>query len=289
MQDKAANRSAFITGAGGGIGRAIALALGGRGYALALNDVDEGRLGASAYAARQAGAARVETYCADISDSKAVRDAVEDFTSRAGALGKVFANAGIGFAGVPFGRMTPADWSWLLAVNVQGAAHLISAALPDMLAAGRPAQIEITSSLAGLHAMPGWHVAAYAASKSAVSMMAQGVRDEIGGAPVSVSVVYPGLIATDIGANFKRLREQRSGADDVATPEGLDVSAGMPPAEAARIILDGMDQGIEHIFTHPDHALGLLDARYQAMAAGIEASWRLTAAASTVATPAAAS
>jgi NAD(P)-dependent dehydrogenase (short-subunit alcohol dehydrogenase family) len=277
MTTSSLRTTAFVSGAASGIGRALALALARDGYSLALNDVSAQPLADCVREVLSAGAREAVGYTADVSDRAAIQAAMDDFTARFGSFGKVFANAGIGFVGVPFGKMTEKDWNWLLSVNVMGAVNVVSAALPSMIADGGSGQIGITASLAGIHVPAGWHISAYAATKSALSFLAQGIADETADTSISVSVVYPGFVATDIESNFRQQRSTLTGMDDVTMPDGLDVAVSMTAAEAARIIIAGMDRGIAHIFTHPDHSREQLDARNDALAAGIEASRALIA------------
>lgn len=265
-------KTAFITGAASGIGYAIAQALARDGYALGLNDIAEERLDLCVQDARAAGAAVARPYRAGVEDAGAIAAAIGDFTERCGACGKLFANAGIGFVGVPFGEIAETDWDWLIRVNVEGVINVVSAALPAMIAAGSPAQVEITASLAALHAMAGWHIGPYAGSKSFVALLAQGIRDQVGSAPITVSTVYPGVIDTDINGNFRRLHGERGGHGNITTPGGLDTSQGMRADDAARIILAAMDAGVADVFTHPEHSQTLLDARVADLTAGIRAS-----------------
>lgn len=264
--------TAYITGAASGMGAALSRALAAQNYALALADVGADRLSEIVEEAKRAGASDVRGYLVDVRDREKVAESVQDFCNHHGALGKVFANAGIGFAGVPFSQMSDADWNWLMSVNLMGVVNVVGAALPGMIEAGTPGEVAITSSVGALFAMPGWNIAAYAASKAAVAQLAQGFRDDAGDAPIQVSVVYPGLIATDIHSNFSRLRASVNPGSSAKQPAGLDLSAGMSPDDAAAIILGGLSQRINSIFTHPDHSLEVVNRVQQMLSNDISAS-----------------
>lgn len=92
-----------------------------------------------------------------------------------------------------------------------------------------------------LIAPPGWHHALYSASKFAVAALSQGMRDEIGGGPITVSTIYPGLIRINITANFQALRPEGGVEPDL--PEGLDLTDALSPDDAAEIILTAAAAG----------------------------------------------
>ncbi|MFC3657665.1 SDR family oxidoreductase [Xanthomonas hyacinthi] len=266
---------AYITGAGSGIGRGLALAYARRGAALALVDVSKEGLAESEHLALAAGAPKVTTHVTDVSQWDQVERASTEALAAHGEIHFVCANAGVGFAGVPFTKATPKEIQWVFGVNSLGAFYTVRSLLPSMLAHGKPGHIVCTASVAALIAAPGWHIGFYAATKSAVSMMAQSMRDDIGDAPIGVSVVYPGLIDTNIGSNAARLRPD--GGVKSQGVSGLDTTQGLSPDRAAEIILAGAQAGVRHIFTHPELSREEQERRHAEILEGIAASISINA------------
>lgn len=131
-----------------------------------------------------------------------------------------------------FTKATPEEIRWLFSVNSLGAFHTVRSLLPSMLAHGKSGHIVCTASVAAIEAAPGWHIGFYAGTKAAVAMMAQSMRDDIGDAPIGVSVVYPGLVNTNIGANASQLRPK--GGAEAKLPAGLDTTQESRPTTRPR-------------------------------------------------------
>lgn len=266
---------AYITGAASGIGAALALAFARRGASLALVDLSAAGLEETAEAARRAGAARVTIHGCDVTSIEQITRVAQAVLQAHGDIHFLCANAGIGIAGIPFTKVTAQEVRWLLDVNTIGVYETVRSLLPSMLAHGKPAHILCTSSLAGLITPPGWHQALYSASKFAVAALAQGMRDEIGDAPIRVATIYPGLVQTNISRTFATLRP--AGGSAPALPEELDTHGGLSAAAAAEIILTAAAAGIEDIFTHPDEARALHRQYSERVLAGVEASAKIVA------------
>ncbi|WP_232662637.1 SDR family NAD(P)-dependent oxidoreductase [Pseudonocardia sp. TRM90224] len=176
---------AVVTGAAGGIGRALATALRAGGADVVLADVDESALGAAA-AELQGTAVRT-----DVSDPAAV----EALGAAAGDVQLVCLNAGIVGAdvGLPW-EVGAADWDRVFAVNVGGVVNGLRTFVPRLLASGQPAHILITASLAGLATFPVG--GAYAASKHAVVAVAEQAALGLADTPVGVTMLAPALVRT---------------------------------------------------------------------------------------------
>lgn len=182
-------KTAVITGAATGIGRALAEALRTRDTTLVLADIDREAL---ATTADRLGATAVTT---DVSDPTAM----EALANRAPHPNLVCLNAGIVGAatGAPW-EVPPADWDRVFAVNVNGIVNGLRAFVPRLLATGEPAHVLITGSLAGLTPFPAG--GAYGPSKHAVVALAQHAAMALADTPVSVSMICPALVATGMSA-----------------------------------------------------------------------------------------
>ena len=177
--------TAVVTGAASGIGLALAEALHAGGTDLVLADVNADALAATA---NRLGAVPV---VADVADPAAMT-ALAD---RAPLARLVCLNAGVVGAalGAPW-EVPPDDWDRVFAINVGGVVNGLRAFVPRLLAAGEPAHVLITASLAGLAVFPGG--GAYGPSKHAVAAVAKHAAMVLADTPVSVSMICPALVAT---------------------------------------------------------------------------------------------
>ncbi|SES09186.1 SDR family NAD(P)-dependent oxidoreductase [Halopseudomonas bauzanensis] len=225
---------AVLTGAGSGIGRALALALAREGCHLALVDINANNLRETAEQARHSGV-NVTEHPLDVADRSAIAVLPEQVIAGHGQVDLLINNAGVALGG-HFDQLSVENFDWLMAINFDAVVCMTRAFLP--LLRQRPAaRIVNVSSLFGLIAPAGQ--SAYCASKFAVRGFSNALREELAGSPVGVTVVHPGGIATSI-ANSARGPE---GACEQERQIQLDRAAKllrMPPAKAAEIILKGI-------------------------------------------------
>lgn len=179
--------AALVTGASRGIGAAISTALAQRGCAVAL--VARSREELDALAADLPGTGH-RALPADVGDREAVAAAVAE----AGDVDVLVANAGVAHYG-PYLDLDPELEERMTRVNWLGTLHSVRAVLPGMVERGR-GHIVIVSSGAGLRSFP--DAAVYGATKAAQRAFAEALRHELHGTGVSVTVVYPGEIATHL-------------------------------------------------------------------------------------------
>jgi len=205
---------ALVTGAGRGIGRAVALAFAGEGLALALVARTEGELRETALLARERGAPEAVPIPADVTRPGEVRRVVEEAGRRWGRLDVLVNNAGIAPVAT-LEETDPGTWERVLAVNLTGPYLVLREALP-LLEAARGAHVFQMISAAGRRPFPGF--AAYCASKHGLLGFTAVVRDELRARRIKVTAVLPGAVDTGIWdsvpGRFDRSRMLRP--DDVA-------------------------------------------------------------------------
>ncbi len=198
-----AGRTAIITGAGSGIGRAAARLFATEGARLLL--VDRDAAGLAETAALAGNAIIVE---ADAGDEAAIAGFVARGMAAWGAIDVLYANAGVSGGAIPFLQGTVGLWTDVLRTNLLGPFIAIREAAPHMVAAGRGAII-CTASVAGLRANAAG--APYSASKAGVISLVQTAADALAGTGVRVNAICPGLIETGMTAPiFERARAKGS-------------------------------------------------------------------------------
>jgi len=277
-------RVAAITGAGSGIGKALAMDLARRRCALALADIDAQRVERVADECRQHGV-HATTARVDVAD----RDAVIAWSNACredhGRVNMIFNNAGVSLS-APAESMKIEDFRWLMDINFWGVVHGTQAFLPHLRASGEGHVVNI-SSIFGIMAMP--TQSAYNAAKFAVRGYTEALRMELEmqGAPVSATCVHPGGVATDIAraARIDPAVLNEAGVDEATmrdrTNRMLQVTQ---PEAAARQILRGVERNDRRVLVGPDanrmdFLVRLLGHRYQPLVmklavAAREGKWR---------------
>jgi NAD(P)-dependent dehydrogenase (short-subunit alcohol dehydrogenase family) len=270
--DDLTGKTAVITGAASGMGRAFAERFADAGMNVVLADVEAPRLEAAteAVARRGVGALPVAT---DVSDAEAVDRLRDAALERFGRVHVLCNNAGVA------GSMTGTgidlrDWQWVLGVNLWGVVHGHRSFLPHLLEHG-DGHIVNTASMAGHH--PGH--SAYSASKWAVVAITEGLYHQLRAqrSTVGVSCLCPGWVATDIATSVRNRPEWAAPPALAADPLDERAAAmreyvidqlrsGMPPAEVAELVHDAVVGGRFWVFT--DMAMvAALEPRYRAVLA----------------------
>ena len=230
-----ANGVAVVTGAGSGIGRALARQLAMATSALALADIDEAGLQQTAASLSERGV-RLTTHVLDVSDESAVQAFAEDVAAKHGRVTLLINNAGVALHG-DFEEISLDDLRWLMGINFWGVVHGVKYFLPVLKRESR-AHIVNISSVFGIVAPAGQ--SAYSASKFAVRGFTEALRHELEGSPVFVSCVHPGGIRTPIARRARLGANAPPGSRDEAVARFDRLTPTMPDAAAARIL-----QGVE--------------------------------------------
>ncbi|WP_433385408.1 SDR family NAD(P)-dependent oxidoreductase [Micromonospora sp. KLBMP9576] len=238
------DRVAVVTGAGSGLGRALAVELAARGARLALSDVDDEGLWETVRRCAAAGRG-ARGYRLDVTDRAAVLAHAERVDADFGRVDLVVNNAGVTLlASVTDGAWE--DLEWVMNVDFWGVVHGTRAFLPLLTAShGHLVNVSSVLGLAGAPMQSG-----YNAAKFAVRGFTEAVTQELraDGVPVGVSCVYPGLIRTNILRNARNdgLRDYQ------AVREGFERSVTLTPEHAARTILRGVARNRTRILIGAD-------------------------------------
>lgn len=193
-----AGKVAIITGAGSGIGRALAVELARRGARVVVGDIDEARIDEVLDKLKDMGA-DVAAYVLDVADYDAVKKMVNETVTAYGRIDYMFNNAGIGVVG-HVRDLSLQDWRRVIDVNLFGVIHGSYAVYPIMLRQGSGHILNVASG-GGL--IPAIGFLPYTTSKYAIVGMTKGLRMEAEPHGVKVSVVCPGYIDTAIFKDSK--------------------------------------------------------------------------------------
>ena len=230
-----AGRVAVVTGAGRGIGAAIAKRLAADGHLVAVADAHGGRAEQAARAIDPAGK-RTAAVVTDVSDAVSVADMVAEVTNKLGAPSILVNNAGV-ISAAPFTGLAESEWDRILGVNLKGQYLCARAVLPAMLRQGWGRIINIASD-AGKTGEP--YIAHYAASKFGVVGLTQSLALEYAKAGITVNAVCPAITDTDMMGQLARDMEN-SGAPlpdagwRAAFVAEIPMGRPMAPDEIARV------------------------------------------------------
>ena len=258
-------KGAFITGGASGIGLALGRAFAGLGMKVMLADIDQDALEKAVRQLGETGAELRGVPC-DVSDRAAVQRAAQAAFEAFGKIHVVCNNAGVSAGGL-MEEIPPADWDWVIGVDLMGVIYGIEAFVPHMKAHGEGSHIVNTGSMAGMLSPP--HMGPYNACKHAVVTLSETLAVELAGSNIGVSVLCPGWVNTRINqsgrnrpARFGPPRETPVAARERAAEIAELLRTGMDPTEvAARVVAAVRDNDL-HIFTHPE-MLPALDDRFR--------------------------
>lgn len=245
------NKVIAITGAGSGIGRALALDLAGRGAVLALSDKDEVGL---AETKRLLGNRPASITALDVTDTAAlnawVAGAVRDF----GKLDGIINNAGLSVV-APFADCPEADFDRVMNVNFNAVVAGCRAALPHVRAAAAKDGIGWIVNISSVFGMMGYPTqSAYNASKYAVRGLTEAMAMEMAITDPNVSVirVHPGGIKTNVAKNSKRIALLPGQDPDTDFAAEFEQAAKTTPEQAAATIIQGMEKRSLRVLIGPD-------------------------------------
>ena len=219
------SRVALVTGGSRGIGRAVCMEMAQQGHRVAVNYARRSDAASEVVETIRAAGGEAVAIGADVSDADAVSRLFDDVKQSLGAVEVLVNNAGITRDGL-LARMSPEQFDEVVAVNLRSAFLCTRAALRGMLRA-RWGRVICMSSVAGVSGNPGQ--ANYAASKAGLIGFAKSVAREVGSRGITVNVVAPGFITTDMTAPL-------GAAAAEATAAGAALGRVGEPSEVANVV-----------------------------------------------------
>lgn len=255
------NKTALVTGAGSGIGKATAMLLAREGANVAVLSRTQEEVDAVAAEIEDSGGKAI-SITADISDDRDMARAIALVVERFGTLDIVVANAGINGVWAPIEEITPEEWDQTITVNLRGTYLTLHHAVPRLEAAGGGAVV-IISSINGTRTFTTPGASAYSATKAAQVAMAQQLALELGPRGIRVNAVCPGAIESEISDNTEK-RGMEKTEIPVNFPKGdIPITGGKPgkAEDVAEVVLFLVSDASRHITGTPvwiDGGQGLL-------------------------------
>ena len=248
-----AGKTAVITGAGSGMGRYLAVLLAKAGANVAICDINQDTLNATATMVKQYNVG-LSTHVVDMGDMDQIEALPEAVIVQHGSVDLLFNNAGV-TVGSTFDGMSERDWDWVMNINLNGVVKSSRVFLPYLK--DRPEAVLVnTSSIFGMIAVAGQSV--YHATKFGVRGFTESLAKEFKGTNLQVHCVHPGHVGTNILANSRFNTDQpgRFG-EDFNKDEMAEMfrTKGMHPSRAASIILNGVRGNKRRIFVGLDAKL----------------------------------
>jgi NAD(P)-dependent dehydrogenase (short-subunit alcohol dehydrogenase family) len=271
-------KAAFVTGGASGIGLALGRIFAAAGMRVVLADIEADALAIAVRTLRDGGLEAHGVPC-DVADRTSVADAAEAAHAAVGNIHVVCNNAGVaGGSGVDD---IPLDtWRWVLDVNLMGVVHGLCAFLPRIRAHGEGGHIVNTASMAGL--VNGLGFSPYAASKSAVVALSEGLAAELRPLGIGVTVLCPGFVRTRIAESARnrpgrygpaRTPDPTSAAGRLSARQAELGRSGLDPAEVAAQTLAAIRADDLYVFTHTDAAWrDAVTGRLRAILAAMDAA-----------------
>lgn len=235
-----------ITGAGSGIGAALARVLSVRGAHLALVDINADGLNQTLQSLSQS--TDVSLHPMDVRDREAVAELPQTVLATHGAEPDILINnAGVALEG-QFSKVSEENFDWVMDINLHAPIRLTRSFLPGLLARPEAFVVNI-SSVFGLIGPPGQ--TAYSTAKFGIRGFSEALRHELVNSNVGVVQVHPGGISTSIAQNA-RMTSTLSEAETTKRRNAMQAMLRLPADQAAEIIARGMEKGRTRILIGND-------------------------------------
>jgi NAD(P)-dependent dehydrogenase (short-subunit alcohol dehydrogenase family) len=270
-------KTAFVTGAANGIGLGICRALARSGVNIVLADIEQAQL---EIARRELAAFNVRTRAieVDVSDPAAFERAADQAEAEFGNIHFLFNNAGVTLGAMPLWEVTPAQWDWILGVNVQGVINGIRILVPRLRRHGETGHVVNTASIGGLQVNPKLRNGSYAMTKYAIVALSEALALDLEDSAIGASVLCPALVNTTLHASSQRRPARLGGPYERPGAEIAKAwqSAGLAPDDVGRRVLDAVAHSEFFIFTH-EEPRKWIEERHARLLAGFDSIARYNA------------
>jgi len=256
--EELAGRTAVVTGAGSGMGKAFALRFAAEGMNVVIGDIQADAMAATA-AEIEASGAPVLAQRTDVSSQDSVTALADAAERQFGPIHLLCNNAGVeGYLDGPIWEATSNDWRWTVDVNFWSVVHGIRAFVPRLLAHGDPAHIVNTCSMTSVVQATNL----YGITKHAVLALSEVLHADLrkANAPIGVTALCPGTIATNLFHGSRNRPASLTDASGNISAEGKELrdrmhavlAAGMPPSEVAAKLVAAITTG-DGLYLLTDH------------------------------------
>jgi NAD(P)-dependent dehydrogenase (short-subunit alcohol dehydrogenase family) len=274
MQD-ISGKTAIVTGAASGIGLGIATALAEAGANVVMADIQKDAIEQAAHGLSGTNK-RVMSVRIDVTQEQSVLDALAEAERNFGKLHIACNNAGVPMHGVRLTDVTPADWQFVIGVNVWGIIHGIRHFVPAILKHGEEGHIVNTASVAGFQNRRGTNQGPYSMSKYAVLSLSEALEQELEGTNIGVSVLCPGPINTNIARGARNRPEHMGGPQIRATDEAVLAerltTTGLDPKIVGERVVDAIRTKTFYAFVSAVPA-DVIKARHRRIEDALNSKW----------------
>lgn len=265
--EKLDGQAAVVVGGGSGIGRGIALALADEGMRVLVADINVDGAASVRDEINKNGGEAFSTRV-DATSDESLGEAAAEAERTLGRVHLLVHTVGV-ISDTPVTTASDDDWAWYFDFNLMAAVRDVRAFLPLLRAHGEGGHIVVTASTAGVLSLPfsetgGINIGAYTVAKHAMFAYGEVLGHELAPDGISVSVLCPGVVRTNLDETSARNRPVRFGGP-LPTPKELDLPVRMEPEKVGRIVVKGIRANRRNIFTHHEMVEAVRARRIQPM------------------------
>jgi NAD(P)-dependent dehydrogenase (short-subunit alcohol dehydrogenase family) len=268
-------KTAIVTGAASGIGLGIATALAEAGANVVMADIQKDAVEQAAHGLSGTNK-RVMPVRIDVTQEQSVLNALAEAKRAFGKLHIACNNAGVPMHGSKLIDVPPADWTFVIGVNIWGIIHGIRHFVPAILEHGEDGHIVNTASVAGFQNRRGTNQGPYSMSKYAAVSLSEALEHELEGTNIGVSVLCPGPINTNIARGARNRPEHMGGpqvraSDEAVLAERL-TTTGLDPKIVGERVVDAIRAKIFYAFVSAVPA-ETIKARHRRIEEALNSKW----------------
>jgi NAD(P)-dependent dehydrogenase (short-subunit alcohol dehydrogenase family) len=268
-------KTAIVTGAASGIGLGIATALAEAGANVVMADIQKDAVEQAAHGLSGTNK-RVMPVRIDVTQEQSVLDALAEVERNFGKLHIACNNAGVPMHGTRLVDVPPADWEFVIGVNVWGIIHGIRHFVPAILQHGEAGHVVNTASVAGFQNRRGTGQGPYSMSKYAAVSLSEALEQELEGTNVGVSVLCPGPVSTNIARGARNRPDHMGGPRDTGATEAVLAerlaATGLDPKQVGDRVVDAIRTKTFYAFVSAVPA-DVIKARHRRIEAALNTPW----------------